>query len=132
MKTFISRSKIIALAFALTFSTASVESFANIKSDNPVELKYLGSVDSQPVFLLNLNNNESEEFVVTLRDASGNVLYSEALKGKLVSKKYRLDTDAFGASVITFEVSNRKTNTKTVYTVVRNTHVVEDVAINKL
>jgi len=131
MKTFISRSKIIAIAFALTFSAASAESFANNKTDNPVELKYLGSVNSQPVFLLNLNNNESDEFVVTLKDRAGNVLYSETLKGKLVSKKYRLDTDD-SASEIRFEVSSKKDNTKTVYTVVRNTHVVEDVAINKL
>jgi len=115
----------------LTFSVASVESFADNKSDNPVELKYLGSVNSQPVFLLNLNNNESDEFVVTLKDRAGNVLYSETLKGKLVSKKYRLDTDD-SASEIRFEVSSKKDNTKTVYTVVRNTHVVEDVAINKL
>ena len=110
----------------LTFSLASAESFANNKSDNPVELKYLGSVDNQPVFLLNLNNNDADEFVITLKDKSGNVLYSEEVKGKEISRKYRLNTDE-AASEITFEVNRKKDKTKIVYAVTRSTHVVEDV-----
>ena len=131
MKTFISRSKIIAIAFMLTFSVGSAQSFADNKTDNPVELKYLGNVDNQPVFLLSLNNNDADEFIVTLKDQSGNVLYSEEVKGKQISRKYRLNTDEV-ASEIRFEVSRKKDKSKIVYTVSRTTRVVEDVDINKL
>ena len=126
-----SRSKIIAIAFMLTFSVASVESFADNKSDNPVELKYLGNVDNQPVFLLSLHNNDADEFIVTLKDQSGNVLYSEEVKGKQISRKYRLNTDEV-ASEIRVEVSRKKDKSKIVYSVSRTTRVVEDVDINRL
>jgi hypothetical protein len=132
MKTFISRSKIIALAFALTFSLTSAETFATDKNDTPVQLVYLGNVNNQPVFQLILNNDETSEYVVTLRDASGEVLYSEEVKGKQFPRKYRVNTEESGVSGIMFEVKNKKDNTKTVYTVSATSHLVQDVAINKL
>ena len=134
MKTFISRSKIIAIAFVFTFSLASVKNFAygTNKIDNPVELKYIGNVNNQPQFLLNLNNNEADEFVITLKDLSGAVLYSEAVKGKQVSRKYRLDTGEIGVSEIRFEVTSKKSNIKTVYAISTTSRVVEDVVVNKL
>ncbi|MEP6596283.1 MAG: hypothetical protein ABJA71_10070 [Ginsengibacter sp.] len=135
MKRFISRSKIIAMAFALTFSLGSVENFAqdtNNKSDNPVELTYIGNVNNQPQFQLKLNNNEAGEFVITIKDLSGNVLYSEVATGKLFSRKYLLNIDEMGVSEIRFEVSSKKSNSKTVYAVSTTSRVVEDVAVNKL
>ena len=135
MKTFISRSKVIAIAFVLTFSLASEENFAHNtdnKSDTPVELKYIGKENNQPLFQLNLNNNEADEFVIALKDLSGSVIYSEVVKGKQISRKYRLNTDEIGISDIRFEVSNKRSNTKTVYAVRTTSRVVEDVVINKL
>lgn len=132
MKTVISRSKIIAIAFVLTFSLASVKNFAygTNRIDNPVELKYIGNVNNQPQFLLNLNNDEADEFVITLKDLSGAVLYSEAIKGKQISRKYRLDTGEI--SEIRFEVSSKKSNIKTVYAISATSRVVEDIVVNKL
>ena len=135
MKTFISRSKIIAIAFVFTFSLASMENSAHgiySKSNNPVELKYIGNENNQPLFQLNLNNDEADEFVVTLKDLSGGVIYSEVVKGKLISRKYRLNTDEIGISEIRFEVSSKRSNTKTVYSVSSTSRVVEDVVIIKL
>ena len=135
MKTFISRSKIIAIAFVFTFSLASLENSAHgiyNKRDNAIELKYIGNENNQPLFQLDLNNDEADEFVITLKDLSGGVIYSEAVKGKLISRKYRLNTDEIGISEIRFEVSNKKSNTRTVYTVSSTSRVVEDVVINKL
>jgi hypothetical protein len=132
MKTFISRSKIIALAFVVTFSLASAKTFATYKNDTPVQLVYLGNVNNQPVFQLVLNNDETTSYVVTLRDASGDVLYSEEIKGKQFPRKYRVNTDEAGVSGIRFEVKNKKDNTKTTYTVSATSHVVQDVAISKL
>lgn len=136
MKTIISRSKIIAIAFALSFSLASAESFAsdtNKKSDNTVELKYIGNENNQPLFQLNLNNKEADEFIVTLKDLSGHVIYSEEVKGIQVSRKYRLNTDEIEVSSgIRFEVTSKNTNTKTVYAVNTTSRVVEDVVISKL
>ena len=132
MKTFISRSKIIAIAFMLTFSVASAESFAGTTSDTPAELKYLGKVNNQRVFELNLHNNEEDRFVITLLDQSGNILYTGEVKGTNVSRTFRLNTDEIGTPDLKFEVRSKKNNSKTVYKVSTTSHVVEDVAINKL
>ena len=118
--------------FASAFTVAPAQSFISYAAGNSVEFKYLGTTNDQPVFQLNLNNNELAEFVVTLKDHSGNVLYTETVSGKQISRRYRLDTDEIDANDIKVEVSNRKDNSKTVYTINRNRRVVEDVVINKL
>ena len=79
-----------------------------------------------------LEDDEADEFVITLKDLSGGVIYSEKVKGKLISRKYRLNTDEIGISEIRFEVSSKRSNTKTVYSVSSTSRVVEDVVINKL
>lgn len=118
--------------FASAFTVAPAQSFISYAAKNSVEFKYVGTTNDQPVFQLNLNNNELAEFVVTLKDHSGNVLYTETVSGKQISRRYRLDTDEIDANDIKVEVSNRKDNSKTVYTINRNRRVVEDVVINKL
>jgi hypothetical protein len=134
MKTIINRSKLIALAFILTYSLESAECFAGYKNtnDNTVELKYIGSENNQPLFQLNLNNSESDAFGITLRDASGNVIFYEEVKGTQISRKYRLNTDEIDVSGIRFEVTSKNSSTKTVYAVNRKSHVVEDVIVNRL
>ena len=139
MKKVMNKSKMImAIALMVTFNFASAftvapaQNFASYGTRNPVEFKYIGSTNDQPVFQLNLNNSESAEFVITLKDFSGNVLYTETVSGKQILRKYRLDTDEIDANGIRVEVSNKKDNSKTVYTINRNRRIVEDVVINKL
>jgi len=70
--------------------------------------------------------------VITLKDHAGNVLYTETVSGKQILRKYRLDTDEIDANDIKVEVSDKKDNSKTVYTINRSRRVVDDVIINKL
>jgi hypothetical protein len=132
MKTIISKSKIIAIVFALSFSLASAESFAGSSSDTPAELKYLGKVNNQRVFELKLNNSEEDKFIITLLDLSGNIMYTGEATGTNISRTFRLNTDEIGSPDLKFEVRSKKSNTKTVYKVSTTSHVVEDVAIDKL
>src|SRR5665647_1080225 len=63
----------------------SQATFAGVKTDNPVELNFIGKVKNHPVFQLNLNNNETEEYIITIKDESNYVLYSEKVKGANLS-----------------------------------------------
>lgn len=139
MKKVMNKSKMImAIALMVTFNFASAftvspaQSFASYHTGNPVEFKYIGSTNDQPVFQLNLNNNEPAEFVITLKDHAGNVLYTETVSGKQISRRYRLDTDEIDDNDVKVEVSNKKDNSKTVYTINRSRRVIDDVVINKL
>lgn len=132
MKKAMNKTRTAAIAFMVVFTMASAPSFAVIKDETPVEFKYIGSSNNQPLFQLNLHNADEGQFVITLKTSSGDVLYSEKISGKQLVRKYRLSTDEFDASGITVEVSSVKSNTKVVYAVNRKTRTVEDVVINRL
>jgi hypothetical protein len=134
MKTVMSNYKKMTLALAtfvaLGFSNAS---FAGKSSEGPAILKFVGKVQNLPVFQLCLNNSENSPYVVIVKDADGNVLFKEKLKGEKISRAYELDTDdAEKIGGTTFEVTNLKTNGTSVYKIKSNVTIVNDVEIAKL
>lgn len=105
---------------------------ANGGKEDPIELKFLGNYKSQPVFQLNLHNDEATEFTVTVKDNSNVILYTEKLKGADISRRYRLNTEEVELSGVTFEVTNRATNKTVTYTVNNNTRLVSEVEVAKM
>lgn len=101
------------------------------KNPLPVEFNYVGISNDKPVFLLTINNTETDEFVINIKDQFGYVLYSEKVEGTNFSRKFLLNAeiDAVGIRV---EVKSKKTNTSNVYSVKGNTRYVQDVYISKL
>ena len=60
MKHAIKTTKMITMGlFTLCTMGLSQATFAGLKSDNPVEFKFVGKVKNRPVFQLNLNNIEA-------------------------------------------------------------------------
>ena len=133
MKTVIkalSRTAIVLLAvFTMSFTT---NTGTPGKLENPAELKYIGSKDSQPQFQLNLNNSESDEFVITIRNRNSEVIYKEKIKGANISRKYQLNTEEVDATGVTFEVLSKKTKSRIAYTVNETSRLVQDVFITAL
>lgn len=133
MKTVIntlSRTAIVLVAiFTMSFTT---NTGTPGKADNPSELKYLGSVNSQPRFLLSLNNTETDEFVITIRNKESEVIYKERIKGANVSRTYQLNTEEFDSTGVTFEVVSKKTKSRIAYTVNETSRLVQDVSITAL
>ncbi|HWH63118.1 MAG TPA: hypothetical protein VNS50_07575 [Ginsengibacter sp.] len=110
--------------------------FAGAKTDSSAELKFIGKIKNQPVFQLSLNNNESDSYYISIKDANNNVLYSEKVKGENVSRKYQLDiddadlnTESFGVRV---EVTSIKTHKTEVYKISSHKNVTEDIEVAKL
>ena len=110
----------------------SQQAFAETSDSTPVELKFLGNLKNQPVFQLNLNNEMAGEFTVVIKDARNEVVFYETLKGKEISRKYQFQTGEMDASKLVFEITNRKDQTSTVYSINRQTRTVQDLVINKL
>ena len=130
MKKVMNRAGMIAMALMVTFTMASTQKIvAAIKTDNPVEFKYVGKVNNQPVFLLKLNNAEANEFFITLTDQTGTVIYDEKVVGKEVSRKYLLNLDEIDASEIRFQIRNKKDNSITSFTAKRNFSYTEEWAL---
>lgn len=107
---------------------------AAVKTDPPTtEIKYLGIIGNNPVFELNLNGIQPDSYLVSIRDASGTVLFSERLNGKSISRKYRIDTDEeIPEGGLRFEVRSVKGKKTDIYVAGVTEHVKREVAITKL
>ena len=137
MKTKMNALKIITVALIAIFAVGSSNTALAAKNPNePMELKYMGKTQNQPVFQLNLNNPNASEYFISIKDETGKVLYSETVKGANVSRQYRLDINEddmispdFG---ITVQVTTAKTHQTEVFHVKSTTHVVENYEVAKL
>jgi hypothetical protein len=120
------------LALTLAFSTVTFANDDKGKNDNITELKFVGNVENQPVFELNLNNASEDEFIVTFRDEFGNVLYTDKFKGANLTKKFMLKSEDFGDASLHVVVKSKKGNQTDVYTISRSHSYVEETTVNKV
>ena len=124
--------------FALCTLGLSVPTFAGIETGNPIELKFIGKEQSQPIFQLKLQNPENSLYLISIKDPAQNVLFSEKVKGIDIVRTYRMNIDSddyespsFG---LTFEVTNLDTHVTQEYKVSSETktHVTNSIIIAKL
>ena len=129
--------KMITVALiALCTIGSSNTALASKNPNEPMELKYVGKTENQPVFQLNLNNPNASEYFISIKDQSGKVLYSEKVKGENIRRNYRFDINDFDLSSpdfgITVQVTTAKTHQTEVFHVKSTTHVVENYEVAKL
>ena len=135
MKNVMNRNKAAIIGLMALVSTAFVNPVsANTKADPPgVEVKYVGYLQRNPVFEIILNNPQSDSYFITIRDQTGNILFSEKLKGKSISRKYRIDTEEeIEEGGLTFEVRSANTKKTELYTVGVTATVKRDMAVSKV
>lgn len=133
MKNSIVKTKVLAIALAAIFTfTASAPALAtDEKNVIPVELKFIGNIDNQPVFQLTFDNGANNEFLVIVRDEFNNVLYKDIVKGEKNSRKFLLKTDELGGSAVSFEISGKKNEKSVIYEVNNKSRMIQDVVISK-
>jgi len=130
MKTKIKNFGTIALVVALSFTATVSWAFDGTKDTPVVSLKYVGLVQNQPLFQLDLNSVEETDFYVSIKDQYGQVIYSEKIKAKNFTRNYRLNTSVDDAIL---KVEVREGNKKPeVFTINRNTRYYEETNISKL
>jgi hypothetical protein len=124
-----------ATAVSMLIATAG---FANNSFTNPpnassaIELVYVGKLNNHPTFELQFNNQEASAYWVTVKDENGDVLYTEKLMGKNISRKYNLQAEEAGVNGTSFEVFNRTTNETKVYKISKHVKTQEELVINKI
>jgi len=130
MKTKIKNFGTIALVVALSFTATVSWAFDGTKDTPVVSLKYVGLVQNQPLFQLDLNSVEETDFYVSIKDQYGQVIYSEKIKAKNFTRNYRLNASVDDAIL---KVEVREGNKKPeVFTINRNTRYYEETNISKL
>ena len=132
MKTKIRNYGTIALFIAFGFMTTAAWAGAEKKDPPAAELKYIGNVKNQPVFQLDLNSPQEDEFLISIKDQFGEILYSEKVKAKVFVRKFRLDTDNLSDAVLRVEVRTAKNHKPAVFTINRNSRFIEETSVSKL
>jgi hypothetical protein len=122
---------IVALVVTLAFITPVLANDGG-KDDHKTELKFIGNMENQPVFELNLTNKEEDEYTVVFRDEYGNVLYNEKFKGAGVTKKFLLKSEEFGDAALNVTVKSKKGNTTEVYSINKSHSYVEETQVSKV
>jgi hypothetical protein len=122
---------IAALALSLAFTTPTMANDGG--KDNPkTELKFIGNVENQPVFELNLANKVEDEYTVTFRDEYGNILFTDKFKGAGLSKKFLLKSEDFGDAALNVTVKSKNSNTTDVYSINKSHSYVEETSVSKV
>jgi len=135
MKQIMNKNKAALIAIIAVLTTAFTNPvMASVKTDPPVsEVKYLGFVGKNPVFELNLNGIQSDIYLISIRDASGTVIFSERLSGKNISRKYRIDTEEeIPEGGLRFEVRAVKAKKTDTYLAGVTENTTRQVAVTKL
>lgn len=126
-----------ALGLITVFSTVII-SVAHATADpkpTVMELRYIGLFRDKPVFDLNFTNDGADQdYVLKIRDQFDNLVYKEVIKKGTLTRRFILKTGEGedDALSISFEISTGKDNKPLVYKINSDTHVVEDVLINKV
>ena len=95
-----------------------------------VSVNYVGSVDNQPVFQIEFDNKNEEQFTISIKDSDGNVLYVERSKDKKFVKRFKYQGEE--AVKLTFVLSTDKEKQAQVFEVNKSIRVVQDVVVNRL
>lgn len=132
MKKIFNNNRLIAIAFFTVFSVAMSPAVmaSGIKPAVPVELKFAGLVNEQPLFQLVFTGSpEQDDFTVSVTDEYGYTLYKENIRGENFTKKFLLNTDEIGDNTLRFEIYCNKTKKSVAYDVNRNTRLVQEMVI---
>ncbi len=135
MKTAIKKTKMITMGLIAIFLMGfRPVTFSGDPKQTPVEIMAIGKQNNQPLFELKMQNDEVDEFLIKLKDGNGDLLYSETIKGKNVTRRYQLDVNGeeFNTIKLRFEITMIKTNETLIYNITRNMRMVEDIVVAKL
>jgi hypothetical protein len=122
---------VIALAMSISTSALAHDGDKGDRKNN-TELKFIGNMENQPVFQLNLANVEEDEYTVIFRDEYGNVLYNDKFVGAGLTKKFMLKSEEFSDTALNVTVKSKKGNTTEVYTINRSHSYVEETQVSKI
>ena len=93
--------------------------FAGVRTDDPVKVKYLGKINNQLAIQLNLNNREAGGYFINIKSMNYHILYSEIVRGAPLSEIFKLNMDNEALNTPGFtvrvEVTSEKTHRTEVY-----------------
>ncbi len=133
--TIVKNPRLFAIAFAaialLSVSNVAVAGNGEDSSDKPVAVQYLGTVNAQPIFQIDVKNAAADNLIISLENADGDVLYTQKVSETSFTKKIQLETTETEINLNLY-VYSPKTKSKQLYRINKVTKIVDDVVVNQL
>jgi hypothetical protein len=98
----------------------------------PVEVKYLGTNETQPIFQVDINNLKGEDLFVVLKDDEGGTLYRERFNKRSFSRKFQLNLPDPSNMKVTMTVSSKDGKNTQEFQINNETKFVEDVVVTRV
>jgi hypothetical protein len=134
MKKIFRNSRLIVIAFFTVFTASAAPPSSDSNTKNlPIELKFIGSINNQTIFQLNISGNELQnDYMIIIRDENGINIYRENIKAGNFSKKFLFNKDELGDDTLLFEVFSRNTNKSVVYKINRQYYTTDELVVSEL
>jgi hypothetical protein len=95
-------------------------------------VKYIGTLDGQPIFRVQLDNQPGTIYYLTIKDEEGTVLYAEKIKDKQFSKSFKFDNASRDNVKLTFTLQGNKNTQSKQFKVNTTTKVLDNVVVTTL
>ena len=114
-----------------TILFSGIASAQSSKTPEPI-VKYLGTLDGQPIFRVHLDNAPGNVYHLTIKDDEGTVLYAEKIKGKQFSKSFKFDNAERDNVKLTFTLQGNKNTQSKEFKVNTTTKVLDNIVVTTL
>ena len=92
----------------------------------------LHSTSDALLFKVSVNNEKGDDFTVTIKNQSGDILFSRSFKDVNFNKSFKLLKGSEDGERYYFTITSTNKNLEDSYVVTSTARTVEDVAVNKL
>jgi hypothetical protein len=107
-KRIITRSVLGFMLIATAFPSMAQSIKESTETVIPVKVTYLGRVDLQPVFQIEIDNIKGDELYVSLKDEDGSILYLDKFNDQKFPKRFRFDTFDAISRKVTLSLTSKK------------------------
>lgn len=127
---------VLTVFLIIALMVLSKYSFANagnkeVKKENTVEVKHVGSIKGQDVIQVSIGNAQGESIEIVFVDVEGIELYSEVFTDKFISKKYLLDIPESNINNLELIVRTKKHSTTQSFKIAKDIKIFEQTIIVK-
>ena len=134
-KKFITAAFISASVLFASFSgnaTPISNSTIEILSTDKPGVQFAGSTSDALIFKVHVNNQNADNFTVTIKNDDGAILFSKSFNDINFEKQFRILKGDSNSARYYFTVSSANKSLDETYAVSTATHLVDDVVVNKL
>lgn len=122
---------IVMTATTILTSTANATSTDPVDSTGKASVVYVGSVNAQPIFKLEVDNASADELTISLKNTDGDVLYKKDVASKKFIQKIQLQTTETEIE-LNLVVYSKRSKKSQVYYINKITRQVDDLVVNQV